>query len=55
MAINVEVEKLLKVGFIEGVPYMTWLADVVMVKKANGSQRMCVDFTKLNKAFPKDS
>ena len=28
---------------------------MVMVKKANGKWRMCVDFTNLNKAFPKDS
>ena len=26
-----------------------------MVKKANGKRRMCVDFTNLNKAYPKDS
>ena len=26
-----------------------------MVKKANGRWRMCVDFTDLNKACPKDS
>ena len=26
-----------------------------MVKKANGKWRMCVDFTNLNKACPKDS
>ena len=26
-----------------------------MVKKANGNWRMCVDFTDLNKACPKDS
>ena len=26
-----------------------------MVKKANGKWRMCVDFTDLNKACPKDS
>ena len=26
-----------------------------MVKKANGKCRMCVDFTDLNKACPKDS
>ena len=26
-----------------------------MVKKANGKWRMCVDFTDLNRAFPKDS
>ena len=28
---------------------------MVMVKKANGKWRMCVDFTDLNKAYPKDS
>ena len=26
-----------------------------MVKKANGKWKMCVDFTNLNKACPKDS
>ena len=31
------------------------LANVVLVKKSNGKWRMCVDFTDLNKACPKDS
>ncbi|XP_021747613.1 uncharacterized protein LOC110713478 [Chenopodium quinoa] len=31
-----------------------WLANVVMVKKENVQWRMCVDFTDLNKACPKD-
>jgi len=35
--------------------YPDWLANMVMVKKANGKWRMCVDFTDLNRAFPKDS
>ena len=35
--------------------YLDWLANVVMVKKANGKWRMCVDFIDLNKACPKDS
>uniref|UniRef100_A0A2N9FQA3 Integrase catalytic domain-containing protein n=1 Tax=Fagus sylvatica TaxID=28930 RepID=A0A2N9FQA3_FAGSY len=54
-AISDEVEKLLKAGFIREVFYPDWLANVVMVKKANGKWRMCVDFTDLNKACPKDS
>ena len=35
--------------------YLEWLANVVLVKKVNGKWRMCVDFTDLNKACPKDS
>ena len=35
--------------------YPDWIANVVMVKKANGKWRMCVDFTDLNRACPKDS
>jgi len=31
------------------------LSNVVLVKKANGKWRMCVDFSDLNKACPKDS
>ena len=54
-AVTKEVEKLLEVDFIKEVFYPDWLANVVMVKKSNGKWRMCVDFTELNKACPKDS
>ena len=54
-AISNEVEKLLMAGFIREVYYPDWLANVVMVKKSNGKWKMCVDFTDLNKACPKDS
>jgi hypothetical protein len=54
-AISNEVGKLLTTGFVREVYYPDWLANVVMVKKANGKWRMCVDFTDLNKACPKDS
>jgi hypothetical protein len=54
-AISNEVEKLLTAGFIREVYYPDWLANVVMVKKSNSKWRMCVDFTDLNKACPKDS
>ena len=46
---------MLEADFIREVYYPDWLTNVVMVKKANGKWRMCVDFTDLNKAFPKDS
>jgi hypothetical protein len=54
-AVMEEVDKLLKAGFIREVYYPEWLANVVMVKKSTGKWRMCVDFTDLNKACPKDS
>ena len=54
-AIVEEARKLLDAGFIREVYYPEWLANVVMVKKANGKWRMCVDFTDLNQACPKDS
>ena len=47
--------KLLAVNFIREVYYPEWLANIVMVKKANGKWRICVDFTDLNNACPKDS
>jgi len=50
-----ETEKLLKAGHIREIQYLEWLANVVLVKKASGKWRMCVDFTDLNKACPKDS
>ena len=54
-AVAEEVRKLLEVGFIREVYYPDWLANVVMVRKNNGKWRMCVDFTNLNRACPKDS
>ena len=50
-----EVRKLLEAGFIREVYYPDWLANVVMVRKNSGNWRMCVDFTNLNRACPKDS
>ena len=50
-----EVHKLQEASFIRKVYYPDWLANVVMVKKASRKWRMCVDFTDLNKACPKDS
>ena len=50
-----ETEKLLKVGYIREIQYPEWVANVVLVKKANWKWKMCVNFTDLNKACPKDS
>ncbi|GKV05528.1 hypothetical protein SLEP1_g17529 [Rubroshorea leprosula] len=53
-AIKDEVEKLLQAGFIRKVDYYEWVANPVLVKKANGKWRMCIDYTNLNNACPKD-
>ena len=54
-AINEEVGKLLQAGAIRGVEYPEWLANVILVKKANGKWRLCIDFIDINRACPKDS
>ena len=54
LIIQEEVERLLKTGMIREVHFPKWLANVVVVQKKNGKWRVCVDFTDLNKACPKD-
>nr|XP_016503190.1 PREDICTED: uncharacterized protein LOC107821247 [Nicotiana tabacum] len=54
-AVREEVEKLLENGSVRESKYPQWVANVVMVKKKNRKWWMCVDFTDLNKACPKDS
>ena len=53
--INEEVGMLLQARAIREVEYPEWLANVVLVKKANGKWRLCINFTDINKACPKDS
>ncbi|GKV36263.1 hypothetical protein SLEP1_g44412 [Rubroshorea leprosula] len=52
--IKEEVEKLLQAGFIKWVDYCKWVANPVLVKKANGKWRMCINYTNLHHACPKD-
>jgi hypothetical protein len=50
-----EISKLLKTGFIKEVIHTKWVANPVLVPKKNTKvMRMCVDYTRLNKACPKD-
>src|SRR5438105_3893206 len=53
-AIRDELTKLTAANFIREVYHPDWLANPVLVKKKNGKWRMCVDYTDLNKACPKD-
>ena len=55
IAIKEEIQKLTAANFIRKVYYPDWLANVVMVKNANGKWRMYVDFIDINKTCPKDS
>ena len=53
--INEEVNKLLQDKAIREVEHPDWLANVVLVTKTNGKWRLYIDFTDVNRAYPKDS
>ena len=54
-AINEEIGKLLQAKAIREVEYPEWLANVLLVKKVSGKWRLCIDFTYINRACPKES
>ena len=53
-AIRDEVMELKRAGAIKEVFYPKWLANTMVVKKKSGKWQVCIDFTDLNKACPKD-
>jgi hypothetical protein len=54
-AIGEEINRLRKAGFIREFKEAKWVANPVMVpKKDMAVLRMCIDFTSLNKQYPKD-
>ena len=53
--IKQEVDRLLEAGFIKEIQYLEWLSNVVVVPKKDGKWRVCVDYTNLNDACPKDT
>jgi hypothetical protein len=55
VAVKSEVQRLLDATVIREVMYPKWLANTVPVKKKNDKWRMCIDFSDLNKATPKDN
>ena len=52
--IDEEVANLLEANFIHKVNYPDWLANVILVKKANEKWRVYIFYTDLNKACPKN-
>ena len=56
LAVGAEIDRLLKANFIREIKISTWLANSVLVpKKSTYIQRMCIDYTTLNKHCPKDN
>ena len=53
-AVRQEVTKLKQTRAIKEVFYPKWLANTIVVKKKSRKWRVCIDFTDLNKACPKD-
>jgi hypothetical protein len=53
--IKLEVEKILKAGFIYPVALTEWVSNPVPIDKKGGSIRVCVDYRDINKACPKDN
>ena len=52
--ITEEIRKLEAAGLVRGVLHPTWLANPVVVRKANGKWRLCIEYIDINKACPKD-
>ena len=54
-AIKVEIENLLKVGFIYPIFLTEWVSNPILVDKKHGTIRICTDFHDLNRSYPKDN
>jgi hypothetical protein len=54
-SINLEVEKILKDGFIYHVALTDWVSNLVPVNKKQGTIHICVDYRDINKAYAKDN
>ena len=46
--IKVEIEKLLKDGFIYPIPLIEWVSNLILVDKQHGTICVCTDFRDLN-------
>ncbi|GJX33498.1 reverse transcriptase domain-containing protein [Tanacetum coccineum] len=52
--VSKEVEEWVSAGIVRPVRYPTWISNPVLVKKSDGTWRMCIDFKNANSACPKD-
>jgi hypothetical protein len=52
--IRVEIIKLLTARFICECKNPVWLANPVLIHKKTGQWRLCIDYTDLNRHYPKD-
>ena len=48
-------DKILEADFIKEIQYPEWLSNEVVVPKKNGKWPVCMDYTNLNDAYPKDT
>jgi hypothetical protein len=53
--IKLEVEKLLKAGFIYPVALTEWVSNPVLIDKKGGSICVCITYRDINKSCPKDN
>ena len=53
--IKVEIEKLLKAGFIYPICLTEWVSNLISVDKKQGAIRICTDFCDLNRACGRDN
>ncbi|XP_026439180.1 uncharacterized protein LOC113337811 [Papaver somniferum] len=53
--IKAELQKMLEAGIIRPAKYPEWIANMVVVPNKNKGISICIDFSDLNKACPKDS
>ncbi|CAI9762903.1 unnamed protein product [Fraxinus pennsylvanica] len=54
-ALKEEVERLISNGFVREAKYPKCISNPTLVKKHNDKWRVCIDFSNLNQACPKDS
>jgi len=55
VAIKVEVNKFIKASFINPIQLTEWVSNLVLFNKNQGTIRVCMDFSDMNKACSKDN